>query len=434
MNFIHQLLDIRSTADPESAIERISEGVSIRGYNMWLLFCSAVLASIGLDTSSSAVVIGAMLISPLMSPILGLGLAVGIYDRSLFIRSLQNFSAAVFLSLLASFLYFIISPFGYPTAEIEARTYPTLLDVLIAIFGGIAGIVSSSRSGITIAIPGVAIATALMPPLCTAGYGLATGQWAYFAGAFYLFFINAVCISAATYFIVKYLRFPLKEFASSRQKRQYSWIVAALILLVTLPSIYFLYTVYQRELVNKQINELVIAPIENHGNEVLKWEISDRDSVVWVKVYHSGMSLSDSFKQAITDKLAANRMDEYVLKPFRINMTREEVSAMSTDVSRELFDQLQLQIEVLAKSNEAKADSFSYEALRKETMTAFNYIDTMYNGWVILPDTSSVPDTLPIAFYRLNQFITLEQQSQLYSYLKLRLKKDSVIMVQQGNR
>lgn len=184
MNFFQKIIDIRSTSDPQKATETISESVSIRGYNMWLLFCSAALASIGLDTNSSAVIIGAMLISPLMSPILGIGLSFGIHDRSLLVRSLRNLAAAIILSLIASVLYFSISPFASPTTEIEARTHPTLLDVMVALFGGLAGIVSASRAGISNAIPGVAIATALMPPLCTAGYGLATAQWSYFARLF----------------------------------------------------------------------------------------------------------------------------------------------------------------------------------------------------------------------------------------------------------
>ena len=206
--YLSDLLDLRKASDFEKTKAAISEGISLRGYNLWILLCSTILASIGLDTNSTAVIIGAMLISPLMSPILGVGLSLAIHDKQLLIRSLRDLFLAVVISLAASVLYFFLSPLSEPTIELQARTFPTLLDVLVALFGGIAGIISISRHDQINAIPGVAIATALMPPLCTAGFGLATLRWDYFFGAFYLFFINAVFISLATYLIVKYLHFP----------------------------------------------------------------------------------------------------------------------------------------------------------------------------------------------------------------------------------
>ncbi len=183
----------------------------MRGYSLWILVCSTILASIGLDTNSTAVIIGAMLISPLMSPILSVGLSVAIHDKQVLTRSLQNLLIAVAISLSASVIYFFLSPLGEPTPELQARTFPTLLDLMVALFGGISGIVSISRHEQTNAIPGVAIATALMPPLCTAGFGIATANWNYFFGAFYLFFINAVFISLATYLIVRFLHFQANQ-------------------------------------------------------------------------------------------------------------------------------------------------------------------------------------------------------------------------------
>jgi uncharacterized hydrophobic protein (TIGR00271 family) len=178
--FFEKILDLRATSDFEKAKSTVSEGVSLRGYNLWILVCAALLASLGLDTNSTAVIIGAMLISPLMSPILGVGMAVAIHEKELLIRSLRNLAMAVAISLFASTLYFILTPLGEVTPELQARTFPTLLDVLVALFGGIAGIISISRRDQTNAIPGVAIATALMPPLCTAGFGIATLRWNYF--------------------------------------------------------------------------------------------------------------------------------------------------------------------------------------------------------------------------------------------------------------
>jgi uncharacterized hydrophobic protein (TIGR00271 family) len=430
MNTIQKIIDIRSSADPARAIRNITDAVSIRGYNMWLLVCSAGLASIGLDTSSSAVIIGAMLISPLMSPILGIGLSFGIHDRSLLGRSIRNLFAAVILSLIASVLYFLVSPFGNPTPEIESRTYPTLLDVMVALFGGIAGIVSASRSGVSTAIPGVAIATALMPPLCTAGYGLAKQQWNYFGGAFYLFFINAAFISLATFLIVKYLRFPEKEFASKRLKNFYSFVFGLIIILVTLPSIYFLYTIYQKELRNKKIQQLVLNPISRNGNEILKWELERKDTATWITVFHSGKPLSDSLQNNIQGKLNAAQLDQYRLKALRVNMTREEVNMMSAEVARQLFQQWQVEL-AQKESAQSKSDSLSLLQVTKETMIAFPFIDTMHNGWIIVPDSASSIDTIPAVFYRSAEAPSFVQQIRLSQFLKVRFRKDSIAIFRQ---
>ena len=218
--FIKDVFDIKEGADPNGTISSIRQNVKIKGSNVWILIAGAMLASIGLDTNSSAVIIGAMLISPLMNPILGIGLSVGINDKELLTSSLKNFVIAIIASLVTSYIYFSITPLGEPTPELQARIKPTILDVLVALFGGIAGIVATSRKEKSNAIPGVAIATALMPPICTAGFGLATNRLNFFLGAFYLFFLNAVFISLSTYLIVKYLKFPVKTFATIQAKRR----------------------------------------------------------------------------------------------------------------------------------------------------------------------------------------------------------------------
>ncbi len=244
--YILEILSLRATSDFEKTRSTISEGVTLRGYNLWILICSSILASIGLDTNSSAIIIGAMLISPLMSPILGVGLSVSVHDKILLLRSLRNLGLAVVISLSASVLYFSLTPLGQVTVEEQSRTFPTLLDVLVALFGGIAGIVSISRQNQTTAIPGVAIATALMPPLCTAGFGLATTQWNYFFGAIYLFFINAVFISLSTYIIVKYLHFPEKKFLNRKlQQRYFYWFTT--ISIVVLAPVFTFYTQFTRK-------------------------------------------------------------------------------------------------------------------------------------------------------------------------------------------
>lgn len=196
-------------------IKQISSGVTFHGANLWVLIFAVFIASLGLNVNSTAVIIGAMLISPLMGPISGMGLAVGIDDFNLLKRSVKNYLVATVISVITAMIYFIISPISEAQSELLARTSPTLYDVLIAIFGGAAGILALCTKGKGNVIPGVAIATALMPPLCTAGYGLAVGEISFFFGAFYLFFINTVFIALSTFIGVRMLRFQRRTFADA---------------------------------------------------------------------------------------------------------------------------------------------------------------------------------------------------------------------------
>jgi uncharacterized hydrophobic protein (TIGR00271 family) len=428
--FFEKVLDLRATSDFEKAKCTISEGVSLRGYNLWILLCAALLASLGLDTNSTAVIIGAMLISPLMSPILGVGISVAIHDKGLLVRSLTNLGMAVAISLFASVLYFILTPLGEVTPELQARTFPTLLDVLVALFGGIAGIVSISRRDPTNAIPGVAIATALMPPLCTAGFGIATLHWDYFLGAFYLFFINAVFISLTTYLIAQYLHFPRRELVNKQLEKKYSRWFTVISIVVLLPSIYFLYTVYKKEVIKKDINNLVITPIKNHGNEILKWDTDNRDSVVWIKVYHSGARLSDSLQASIDTSLAKNGMQHYLLKPMRVNLTKEEVSQLSAEMTRQMFQEMHLE-EIKQESlvNGSGQDTLPINQLNKEVKIVFPFVDTISCGWLTTPGASNAADTLPVIFYHSKRTPANSQIKRFYSFLVVRLSKDTVILM-----
>ncbi len=238
--FWQELIDLRTGMDRAACIRNIRENKRMQGANAWLLMCSIMVASLGLDLNSPAVIIGAMLISPLMSPILGVGLAVGINDHSTLLISLRHLLVSIGIALVTSYLYFRLTPFGRVTPEILSRTAPTLLDVLVAFFGGVAGIVSGTRKDKSNAIPGVAIATALMPPLCVTGFGLAKGEWDIMLRSFYLFFLNAVFVALATYLVVRYLRFPQVEFADPREKRRTQWGIALFIMVLLVPSVLIL--------------------------------------------------------------------------------------------------------------------------------------------------------------------------------------------------
>ena len=217
-------------------IDQISSGVTFRGTNLWVLIFAILIASLGLNVNSTAVIIGAMLISPLMGPIIGMGLAIGIGDLPLLKNSIKNYLIATVISVLTAMLYFSISPLTEAQSELLARTSPTLYDVLIALFGGAAGILALSTRGKGNVIPGVAIATALMPPLCTAGYGLAMGEWSFFFGAFYLFFINTVFIALSTYIGVRMLRFRPKTTVSKERMKVVNRTIIALVFVTMIPA------------------------------------------------------------------------------------------------------------------------------------------------------------------------------------------------------
>lgn len=245
--FLSKLLDIRKDTDKSGTIEDVKNNISMQGHTAWILVFSILIASIGLNTSSTAVVIGAMLISPLMGPILGVGLSIGINDIDTLRRSFVNLGVMIGLSLITSFLFFSFPLFQDETPEILARTAPDVRDVFIAISGGLALIVAiSRRSKQTNTIAGVAIATALMPPLCTAGYGLAVWNLEYFFGAMFLFTINTIFIALATFLIVKFLRFPMVKYINSAKRKRIAQLASFVAIIIFAFSVFQFYQLYQR--------------------------------------------------------------------------------------------------------------------------------------------------------------------------------------------
>lgn len=244
---IHYLNMDGEVDDFDKIHSTIEKDIVFKGTNLWILVFAIIMASVGLNMNSTAVIIGAMLISPLMGPINGMGYSIATFNFPLFRRALKNFSFAVVAGLIASTAYFAISPVSTAHSELLARTSPTIYDVLIAFFGGLAGIIAISSKLKGNVIPGVAIATALMPPLCTAGYGLATAQFAYFFGALYLFTINTVFIALSSVAIAQLLKFPITTIVDPLQKKKVNQMITAVILITIIPSIYFGYGLVQKE-------------------------------------------------------------------------------------------------------------------------------------------------------------------------------------------
>ncbi len=272
--YLRKKFDLTSDqAQQAEVVDNISRGVEFGGTNLWVLIFATMVASLGLNVNSAAVIIGAMLISPLMGPIMGLGLSLGINDYELFKRSLRNFGLMITVSILTSTLYFAISPLSDAQSELLARTQPTIYDVLIAFFGGLAGIVAQSRKDrTTTVIPGVAIATALMPPLCTAGYGIATGQFTYFLGAAYLFFINTVFIAAATFAVVHFLRYDKKELIDKQREKKVHRYMIVIMVVTLVPSVFMAYRIIQQSVFENNAKRFVHTVFHFEDTQVIDYK------------------------------------------------------------------------------------------------------------------------------------------------------------------
>ncbi|AXT52820.1 DUF389 domain-containing protein [Aquimarina sp. BL5] len=286
--FLSGLLDIRSDTDRDQTIEDVKNDIPFKGHTAWILIFSVFVASIGLNVSSTAVVIGAMLISPLMGPIVGVGLSIAINDIDTLKRSLVNLGVMVGLSVLTATLYFAVSPLTELTPELESRTAPTILDVFVAISGGLALIIAKSKKGtMPNAIAGVAIATALMPPLCTVGYGIAELNLDYALGAIYLFSINAIFIALSTFIVAKLLRFPMLRYANSAKRKRIARIASALAIIAIIPAIWTFYVTLNMSNAERDYKSFLANEIDANPNLYLRKEFYEYDYKS-IKLYFDG--------------------------------------------------------------------------------------------------------------------------------------------------
>ncbi len=268
--FIFKLFNLRSgEEDKQKTLENVKGNISFQGSNLWILACAIMVCAVGLNVNSTAVVIGAMLISPLMGPIVASGFALGTYDFALLRSALKNLLIATLVSLIVSTVYFYLSPFKEVQSELLARTAPNIYDILIAFFGGLVGVIAVTRVEKGNPIPGVAIATALMPPLCTAGYGFATGNLRFFFGAMFLYSINCVFICIATYLIVKLLKYPAKEIVDPKYQKRVQYGITALIMIMLVPSLLFAVSLFRQQQFEQAINQFIDQQFTQKGYTIV---------------------------------------------------------------------------------------------------------------------------------------------------------------------
>ncbi|WP_313806823.1 DUF389 domain-containing protein [Flavobacterium sp.] len=405
--------------------EKVAKDISFKGTNLWILVFAIFVASIGLNMNSTAVIIGAMLISPLMGPINGMGYSVATYDFPLFKTALKNFGFAVVASLIASTLYFTISPVSAAHSELLARTSPTIYDVLIAFFGGLAGIVAISSKQKGNVIPGVAIATALMPPLCTAGYGLATANLTYFFGAFYLFTINTVFIALSSTLVCQLLKFPIRASIDDKRKRSVNQLLSFIILITVIPSIYFGYGLVMNEKFTEKSKKFIESISVFEGNYLLKSNIDASKKIVTLGF--AGNLLDDNYKSKIYKRAHAFGIDSTgIVFQKALTFTKESELNKSNNLQAQV-NQLQ---SVISEQNRKK-DSLNLvgNQLLKEVNTL--YPELKGCAFAVTKSYSvkdSVQNVALVSFNSSRNF-NAEEEQRIKKWLASRLNIDNIKLI-----
>ncbi len=411
----------------DSVYEEIKKGIVFKGTNLWILIFAIIVASVGLNMNSTAVIIGAMLISPLMGPINGMGYSIATYDFDLFRKSVKNFSFAILASLVASTLYFVLSPVSTAHSELLARTSPTIYDVLIALFGGLAGIVAISSKQKGNVIPGVAIATALMPPLCTAGYGLATRQFDFFFGAFYLFTINTIFIAIASVWISQILKFPIRTIVDEGKKKRIDRTITLVITIVLLPSIFFGYKLVKQERFSQNANSYVSNISVFEGQYLLKNKIDANANKI--TLIYGGTGLSEQQKNAIIQK-----SKDFNIEEAEITIEQGLTFNNMDNANIELFSLKEQNIilnNLLSKKNSELDSIVSHQ---KFGQSIFNEIKAIYpqiTGCIYSEssnynDTVQSPQLTPIVILSFKSPLQDADKQKIRNWLIQRLKNNAV--------
>lgn len=426
MKKIFDYFDLQRELDDFEIIhEKVEKDINFKGTNLWILVFAIFVASIGLNMNSTAVIIGAMLISPLMGPINGIGYSVATYDFPLFKIAIKNFSFAVLASLIASTLYFTISPVSAAHSELLARTSPTIYDVLIAFFGGLAGIVAISSKQKGNVLPGVAIATALMPPLCTAGYGLATGTFSFFFGAFYLFTINTVFIALSSALVCQFLKFPIRASIDEKKKRSVNQILSLIILITIIPSIYFGYGLVQNEKFTEKSKNFIESINVFEGNYLLKSNIDASKKVLTLGF--AGNQLDDNYKSKVYKKAIAFGIDSTNIVFQKALTFSQESNLTKSDYLQSEINRLQAFIEL----QKQKKDSLNFigNQILKETNTLYPELKSC--AFAVTKNYStidSIENVTLISFTSSKKFDTTEYQ-RLRKWLSSRLNTENVKII-----
>ena len=437
--FISELTNIRKDIDMTAASASIRKNIFFRGPNVWILAFSIIVASVGLNVNSIAVIIGAMLISPLMGPIFGIGLGLGVNDPLLIKNGFKNLLIMVFISILASTLYFLITPLrlANPT-ELLARTTPSIYDVMIALFGGAAGILELCRKEKGTVRSGVAIATALMPPLCTAGYGIASGNFQYFIGAIYLFFINGIFIILATYIMVKYLGFDEVKFQDEARGTKVKRIISVVVILVAVPSIWSA-TIMIRD--NKFAQNVAAFVKENKtiGNNYIYDYQSETHKGGKINLFITGGTLSENEKEYLAASAA-----KYGIKESQLVFNEHSLGNVKDGASEKIVQTIYERADTEIRRQEdrirtleselasARQKEIPYAQISKEVVSQYPEIQDLYiaNGQEIQKDSLSGRNRI-LVVANTTEPMERKRIESLEQWLKIRLNDNTVVVMNQ---
>ena len=438
--YLKSIIHLSDEIDYENASASIRKNIAFKGTNVYILACAIIIASVGLNVNSIPVIIGAMLVSPVMGPILGFGLGLGTEDNDLVKNSLKNFTVMVIISILASTIFFLLSPLSLANpSELLARTRPTIYDVLIALFGGLAGIIETSRRDKGSVITGVAIATALMPPLCTVGYGISIWKGSVIFGALYLFLINSVFIALATFAAVKYFRFPVVEATGETKKRLPKAAVYIILLLVIVPSVITAVSVIKEN--NFTIHaERLVAENKNLGKcFIYDHKATYSPKAPKLELFLAGETLTDEAKKELY-----KNAEEYGITRSQI-VFHEDATSMRQDISetemmKGFLEHTDQQIKALNDSimkldkqlSDFKGKELPVEAVSKELFAQYPDIQSLSLSRGAIMNAGSPAETKQIvAIVTIDKPMDAELHARIERWLKARLNNENVVVVEQ---
>lgn len=439
-NFLKEYLDLRKDKDNELAtVDSIRKGVEFKGANLWILILAIFMASLGLNVNSTAVIIGAMLISPLMGPIMGVGLSVGLNDFELMKRSLKSYLITTLFSVTTATIFFLISPVAEGQSELLARTSPTIYDVFIALLGGLAGVVALSTKEKGNVIPGVAIATALMPPLCTAGYGLATGNAVYFFGAFYLYFINSVFISLATFTGVRVMHFQRKAFVDKNRELKVRRYIVFIVILTLCPAIYLTVGIIRNMVFDGAANRFVNEQLMFEGTQVLDKKILRNSDGNEIRIVLIGQEVPEA-----SLALARAKMKEYNLEDTKLTVMQGtnnetlDIGSLRAMVMEDFYkkseERLQEQKQQIATLTSDLERYHQFDALSvslaPELKVLYPEVKSIALSHAIEQQVDSLQaDTLTFAIVKFGKQPKPAEREEMLKWLKARLGTDRLRLI-----
>jgi len=439
-NFLKEISSIHGETDKEATLTHIKEDISFKGHVVWILICSIFIASFGLNANSEAVVIGAMLISPLMGPILGAGLSLAINDVDMMKRSLVNFGIMLTVSVVTAFLFFWIFPLKQESSQLLARTSPDIRDVFIAFFGGLALVLAKSKKGTMPGVVfGVAIATALMPPLCTAGYGLAIGNFKYFFGAMYLFTINSIFIAFATFLVIKYLGFPMVKYANSVKRRRIAQFVSVVALAIIIPSIFTFINLFKKTMFENDIANYIKTEVKSNSQlRLFDHSYNFQENRLTLEFLNE---ISEATHADLLNELKGyNHLKDITLeiegddyKSFEVISGAYEDARTRIHEKKQIIDALNNEVTQLRQKLDKRTGekSLSWLSISKEAKIRFSEIEQLTYGQLVKSNFLEC-DTIPIVYVIFEEGIDstklIEQQNRLGVWLSKELEVDSILL------